>query len=425
MMVTDQSTEGAMANGKRIVICLDGTWQNPYRVKQRDDGSRVLKPSNVLKLSRAVLPRDPSDRCSQITYYDAGIGALVTYPGRANRLLCLVDRILGGIWGAGFEANIEEAFRFLAHNHAAGDRVFVFGFSRGAAQARALTHFLDWLGGVPAKDDAYFGPLFFLHWIESRGRGRPEDVTTSDGRRPDHPMKPVTVELLGVWDTVLALGSRFHAARGSSTGKWSFFVRPHPAACVSHTRQALAIDERRFDYQPELFGGCADHQTLVQRWFAGSHTNIGGGYVNDGLANIPFRWLADEAAALGLALDHDYVKHFNPYPQARLYSSSSVFFSAFELLRLRFGGGRRRLTDHPPEAGLEIDRSVIHRIRSDPAEHDQLDRYRPANVLRLLAGRTDLDAAFDAMGLSAEQRRLPPDVVEAIRAMTASARRTP
>lgn len=411
-----------MENGKRIVICLDGTWQNPYRMRQRDDGSRVLKPSNVLKLSRAVPANGGGKGRSQITYYDAGIGALVTYPGRANRLLCLVDRVLGGIWGAGFEANIEEAFRFLAHNFAAGDRVFVFGFSRGAAQARALTHFLDWLGGVPAKGDAYFGPLFFLHWIKTRGAGRSEDVTTADGRRPDHPMTPVEVDLLGVWDTVLALGSRFHTGRRSSTGKWSFFVRPQPALCVAHARQALAVDERRFDYQPEVFVGCADHQTLVQRWFAGSHTNIGGGYVNDGLANISFRWLVDEAAALGLSFDHDYIKHFNPYPQAQLYRSSSLFFSAFELLRLRFGGGRRRLTGRPPEAGLEIDRSVIHRIRSDAAEHDQLDRYRPANVFDSLAGETDLDAIFDAMGLTAEQRRLPPDVVETIRAMKANAR---
>ena len=410
-----------MVNGKRIVICLDGTWQNPYKMRLRDDGSRVLKPSNVLKLSRAVLPVDTGDGRSQITYYDAGIGALVTYPGQANRALCLVDRILGGVWGAGFEANIEQAFRFLAHNYAAGDRVFVFGFSRGAAQARALTHFLDWLGGVPAKGDAYFGPLFFLHWVETRGRGCPEDVTTSDGRRPDLPMTPVTVDLLGVWDTVLALGSRFHTARGTSTGKWSFLVRPQPAACVTNARQALAVDEKRFDYQPEIFTGCADHQTLAQRWFAGSHTNIGGGYVNDGLANIPLRWLTDEASALGLSLDRDYIKHFNPYPQAQFYSSSSLFFSAFELLRLRFGGGRRRLTDHPSGTGLEIDRSVIHRIRSDPAEHDQLDSYRPQNVLSYLASQGNLDATFDTMGLNAEQRRLPPDVVEAVRAIQAKA----
>ena len=410
---------------KTIVICLDGTWQNPYKMRQRDDGSRVLKPSNVLKLSRAILPINSDDHRPQITYYDAGIGALVKYPGRANRTLSLADRLLGGVWGAGFEANIEEAFRFLAHNHTPGDRVFIFGFSRGAAQARALTHFLDWLGGVPSKGDAYFGPLFFLHWVESRGRGRPEDVSTADGRRPDLPMTPVKVDLLGVWDTVLALGSRFHSARGSSTGRWSFYVRPQPARCVAHARQALAVDERRFDYQPEIWVDCADHQTLSQRWFAGSHSNIGGGYVEDGLANISFRWLVDETSMLGLGFDGDYVKHFNPYPQARLYPSSSLLFSAFELLRLRFGGGKRHLTGYPPEAGLELHRSVIHRIRSAAAEHDQLDRYRPPNVLSYLAAQQDLESFLDRIGLAEEHRRLPPDVLETIRATGASAEGPP
>ncbi len=410
-----------MQQGKRIVICLDGTWQNPYRMRQRDDGSRVLKPSNVLKLSRAVLPDGLDDHTPQITYYDAGIGAVVRYPGRANRALSLADRFLGGIWGAGFEANIEEAFRFLAHNHTPGDRVFIFGFSRGAAQARALTHFLDWLGGVPAKGDTYFGPLFFLHWVKTRGLGRPEDVVTADGRRPDHPMNPVTVDLLGVWDTVTALGSRLHNTRGTSMSKWFFYVRPEPAACVSNARQALAIDEQRFDYQPEIWLGCAANQTLSQRWFAGSHTNIGGGYVEDGLANISFRWLVDEASELGLGFDGDYAKHFKAYPQARLYPSSSLLFSAFELLRLRFGGGKRSLMGYQPEAGLELHRSVIHRIRSATAEHEQLDRYRPPNVLSYLAAQDDLGVTLETIGLTEEQRHLPPDVLETIRATATSA----
>lgn len=403
-----------MADGKRIVICLDGTWQNPYKMRQRDDGSRVLKPSNVLKLSRAVLPADPEDGRPQLTYYDAGIGALVKYAGRANRLLSLADRLLGGIWGAGFEANVEEAFRFLAHNHEPGDRVFIFGFSRGAAQARALSRFLGWLGGVPGKGDAYFGPLLYLHWITTRGRGRPDEVTTADGRGPDRPMTPISIELLGVWDTVLALGSRLHTARGTSSGKWSFFVRPEPASCVRHARQALAIDERRFDYQPEIWLRCSDHQTLSQRWFAGSHTNVGGGYVEDGLANIPFRWLVREASRLGLAFDHDYVKHFNPYPQAALTPSSGRLYSAVELLRLRFGGGARSLVGLPAGAGLSLDRSVIHRIRSDPGVHEQLDLYRPANVIAYLAAHPDIGGLLESIGLDAGRDALPDDVREAI-----------
>lgn len=403
-----------MGSGTRIVIGLDGTWQNPYKSRQRDDGSRVLKPTNVLKLTRAVLPADPADGRPQLTWYDAGIGALVKYPGWANRTLSLLDRVLGGVWGAGFEANVEEAFRFLVHNHRPGDRVFIFGFSRGAAQARALTHFLDWLGGLPVKADAYFGPLFFLHFVRSRGRGRPDEVATADGTRPDHPMVPVTVELLGVWDTVLALGSRLHAAAGSSSRRWSFLVRSTPAACVRHARQALAIDERRLDFRPELWQGCAPHQSLEQRWFAGSHSNVGGGYVQDGLANISLRWLLDEAESLGLAVDRDFVRPYNPYPQARLYPSLSLLTRVAELVRLRTGGGRRSLVGHPASANLVIDRSVIHRLRSNPAEHEQLELYRPSNLIDWLASQTDLAAALAGLGLDVEASTLPADVLQEI-----------
>lgn len=409
-----------MTESKRIVICLDGTWQNPYKMRQRDDGSRVLKPTNVLKLARAVRPKGHGDGAIQLTHYDPGIGALVRYPGPANRILALADRLLGGIWGAGFENGIEEAFRFLVHNHRQGDAVFVFGFSRGAAQARALTRFIDWLGGVPAKGDAYFGPLYFLHWVRSRGAGDPAQVITSDGRRPDSPLRPVVVELLGVWDTVMALGSRLHTRRGTSGGRWRFYLGDEPARCVRHARQALAIDERRYDFMPEIWRGAAEDQTLIQRWFAGSHSNVGGGYVLDGLANIPFRWLADEAAALGLDLDEDYLKHFNPYPQARLYPTSGTASRALELLRLRLRGGRRRLIGHPESAALQLDRSVVHRIRSTPAEHEQLDRYRPANVVELLASLEDLDRALSDMGLNREQCRLPADVANAIRDIAAT-----
>ena len=409
---------------KNIVICLDGTWQNPYQVKQRDDGSRVLKPSNVLKLARAVLPFDPSDRRPQITYYDVGIGAVVTYPGRPNALLSFADRLLGGGWGAGFESNVEEAFRFLTHNYCKGDQVFVFGFSRGAAEARALTHFIDWLGGVPAKSDAYFAPLLFLHYVMTRGAGRPEEVATADGNRPGETMIPAEIEFLGVWDTVMALGSRFHATTKTSTAGRVFYVADTPAVCVKKARQALAIDERRYDFRPEVWLAAGENHDLEQRWFAGSHSNIGGGYVNDGLANIPFRWLMDEAAQSGLAVDREFVKPYRPYPQARLYRSTGLVYQTLELVRFRSGKGRRPLVGYPLSARMSLDRSVIHRIRSDPHDHPQLELYRPDNVFELLAAENDLDGFLAGLGLNPVESRLPKEVVAAIRALQRGSGRT-
>jgi len=126
---------------RRLVLCHDGTSNSDFDEKRRDQGQAVLKPTNVLKLSRAVLPWDPATRREQITYYEVGVGSLTRYPGAANRLLFQTDRTLGGVEGAGFEANIESALTFLVLNYQPGDEVFVFGFSRGAATARGLTRF--------------------------------------------------------------------------------------------------------------------------------------------------------------------------------------------------------------------------------------------------------------------------------------------
>ncbi|MYH56836.1 MAG: DUF2235 domain-containing protein, partial [Boseongicola sp. SB0675_bin_26] len=108
----------------RLVLCLDGTWNSPFKPVTRDDGSKVLKPTNPLKLARAVRPVDDAG-ARQLTYYDSGIGALGVYPGKSNAILSFFDSKLGGMFGAGFEANVEEAASFLALNYTRGDHVFV------------------------------------------------------------------------------------------------------------------------------------------------------------------------------------------------------------------------------------------------------------------------------------------------------------
>src|SRR5258706_10146196 len=81
---------------KRVVLCLDGTWNSGYEQRQRRDGHTVLKPTNPLKLCRAVFPFDGTTGRMQIVYYDLGVGALAEYPGTSNRLLRITDRMLGG-----------------------------------------------------------------------------------------------------------------------------------------------------------------------------------------------------------------------------------------------------------------------------------------------------------------------------------------
>lgn len=410
-------TEGevGMANSpRRLVLCLDGTWQNTYRAKQRDDGSKVLKPSNVLKLSRAVLPRDPADGRTQITFYDTGVGAQVKYPGLANKILRFCDSKLGGAWGAGFETNVEEAFRFLVHNYREGDQVFLFGFSRGASQVRALTGFLDWLGGIPTKGDAYFGPLYFHTYVTSRGKADPDSVVTSSGHGPSEDLVKVRIDFLGVWDTVLALGTRFGKQVGTSSPKYAYLLGKAPAKCVRHARQALAIDEARDDFRPEIWREARNGQTLEQRWFAGCHANVGGGNLKDGLANGPLCWLLEEAKAQGLAIDGDFLGFYDSYPQARLYDSRSLLYVILDWIRRRPRGGRRVLTGHPPEARLDLDASVLKRMVADHTRHKQMsETYAPENLVAFLADQPDVDAYFRGKGV--DPAKLPPETRERIR----------
>jgi uncharacterized protein (DUF2235 family) len=415
---------------RRLVLCLDGTWNSAYSQRKRSDGHAVLKPSNVLKLARSVVPDDAATGRSQLVYYDIGVGSLAKYPGVPNRVLAVADKGLGGVWGAGFEGNVEDALAFLANNHVAGDEVFVFGFSRGAATAQAVTRFLDWAGGLPTKRDVYYLAQLFRDYVVSRGaRTRTAALAKINEQRaaerkplaPLDPFEPVRVEVLGVWDTVMALGSRFRA-RGehTSTVSRSFHVGASPPACVQHARQALAIDEVRFDFRPEIWTKAAPGQTLEQRWFAGVHSNVGGGYVDDGLANLAFTWMLGEATSHGLAVDVPFTKKYNGYAQDRLYRSESIFFRGFDAARRRAGRGERSLVGQPATANLKLDRSVLWRICTDPKKNKKTrpgelvhpdfgDKpYRPDNVLRFLAAQPDLDAYLATLPI--DPTDLPQDV---------------
>lgn len=105
---------------KRIIICADGTWNTP---DEEDDG--VATPTNVGKMSHAILPQAP-DKKLQIVFYDEGIG---TDKGQ---------RFLGGALGLGLSKNVIDAYRFLVNNYQDGDDLYFFGFSRGAYTVRSL-----------------------------------------------------------------------------------------------------------------------------------------------------------------------------------------------------------------------------------------------------------------------------------------------
>ncbi len=381
---------------KRFVICLDGTWNNASKENERDDGSKVFRPTNVLKMARATEKFDSNGNL-QITYYDEGVGAMNRAPNFRTKMVRFFDNKLGGGWGAGFEVNIEEAYTFLANNYDHDDEVFIFGFSRGASQARSLCKLIEWAGGFPVKNDVYYVPRIVTAYLEAKGQGSVKTlIDTLNGRRlarNDQPLEPFLVPkmtFLGVWDTVLALGSRIEAREGSCDESLRFHTPSTPPRMLRSIRHALAIDERRHDFQPEIFDGPGECRDFEQRWFAGVHSNVGGGLMDDSLANCALLWMCEEAGAKGLAMNPDYLKFFRCYAAGKA-SGKTIFYKAGDALMRPIRGfhGIRQLTSAP---GSTLDKSVLKRLNANPAEHKNLaGPYRPENLLAYLAANPGYD----------------------------------
>lgn len=374
----------------RYVICLDGTWNNASKETERNDGSRVFRPTNVLKLARATRKID-DEGVLQVTYYDAGVGAMNRAPNVRTKVVRFFDNKLGGGWGAGFEVNIEEAYSFLANNYDDGDEIFIFGFSRGASQARSLCHLINWVGGFPSKDDVYYVPRFFSAYLNARGQGNASKLVGEINERrrkrnqvPLEPLKVPKIVFLGVWDTVLALGSRILARNGSSKKSYRFHTPSTPPEAISKIRQALSIDERRHDFQPEIWSESGSCKDLKQRWFSGVHSNVGGGLIDDSLANCALRWMCDEAVASGLALNPSYLSHFREYPEGHASAKSNTYKVGDAIMRpVRGFRGVRVLGDAP---NASLDSSVLRRLKADPTKHEGLDeKYCPKNLMKFLA----------------------------------------
>ena len=372
----------------RLVVCLDGTWNSPFQSETRDDGTDVLKPTNPLKLARAVLPTDTNGH-RQIVYYDSGMGALGCYPGLSNQLLDFVDTKLGGIWGAGFEANVEQAANFIALNLTPGAELLLFGFSRGAAQARALAKFLDWMGGVPNKADAYYIPIFFRHYLATHGqRGTQRDRQLFKRYHLRSPSKRAdrVSRRLGYRD---GSGAHVHApktaprSKGVLSTSMTSQVAPEQ---MSSTRAKHSPLTRAYDFRPEIWQGSGSRQTLEQLWFPGAHSNVGGSYVRDGLANCALHWIVNEAKEVGLVVDVPFLSKYRCYPQHEMGDTQSAFWRAREALQFKRGKGVRSLTGHPDSSHLSFHKSVIQRFCANSAEHDWLGKpYRPVEVVEVMS----------------------------------------
>lgn len=396
---------------RRLVLCLDGTWNSTFAKGERDDGSSIAKPSNVLKLARAVLPVTDSGE-SQIVYYDAGIGGDADTDG-GSAFFADIQKKKQGMWGLGFNANVEQALTFLSNNYQSNgkDTVYVYGFSRGAATARAIVKIIDWIGGLPSKKDVYYLPEIlefyrkhkakrsYREFQEQRGLCITDRRTKKKYPRFDR-IVPIEIEVLGVWDTVYALGSQTTKVKNGA-----FHRDRSPPKIVRNALHAVALDEQRANFAPALWEDSLPHQNMVQMWFPGVHSNVGGGYPHDGMANVALKWMIACSAENGLEFDYSYLSHYGPYERDRLYNSRSLGYKAFDWVRFKDSG--RNILDLPESGNHRFHPCILARVLATKAEilkvaadrksrDYQVDVYRPEQIKRYIENQADPLEACEA-----------------------------
>jgi uncharacterized protein (DUF2235 family) len=388
---------------KDIVICCDGT------------GNEINTTiSNVLKLYR-VLEKDEGQR----VYYHPGVGT-IGLQSTWQRLKQEAYGVFGLATGAGLDEDTLAAYRFLCRTYQDGDRVWLFGFSRGAYTVRVLAAFIQVIGLLPPDQIGLAGYAFSAY------KNASANSQSSDGHSSDSKAKTfldeawhfsqvaggyhVPIEFMGVWDTVASIivprQDQFLLDLQTLV-----YTRTNPS--VKKFRQAISIDERRRmfrlnrwiepqKYRSNIFDpSTAIDQDIRQVRFAGVHADIGGGYpeTESGLSKFPLLWMIEQAAAAGLRVDRSMVNHLGwsqprpgsthiyvePDPTAQLHVSLNAAWEILEWLPKRakwrewperksfIGWYLPRGEPRSIPEGAIIHRSVIERMA-------KVQSYRPINM---------------------------------------------
>jgi uncharacterized protein (DUF2235 family) len=317
---------------KHIILLSDGT----------GNSSAKLFKTNVWRVYQALDLADPKDpqEPRQFVYYDDGVGTSSFKP----------LALLGGALGVGLARNVRDLYAFLCRNYEDGDKIFAFGFSRGAFTIRVLNGLVLSQGVIKYNGDeaelqrlsaaAYrafrrerfpqkFGLAGPLRWLRdgviaawNRIRRRTQYVKAWNIEVP-------RVEFLGLWDTVDAYGLPIdELTRAIDYWVWPLTMRDlnlHPH--VFRARHALALDDERNTFHPRMWNEepdpdrpqvgvpngnrtttHIDQERISQVWFAGVHTNVGGGYPDDSLAHVSLVWMIDEAKKRGLRFQEPAVQ---------------------------------------------------------------------------------------------------------------------
>jgi uncharacterized protein (DUF2235 family) len=365
---------------KNIVICCDGT-NNKFGQAN----------TNVVKLFSAAV-QQPGE---QVVFYDPGVGTF-SDTAALTPVAKWATRTMGSAFGYGISRNLANAYEFLSVHFEPDDRIFLFGFSRGAYAARCLASLIFVCGLLHRehRNLISYAIELFKHEYGTAAKlveaERKRTGTAPPLRLPlcrafadtfsDRPR----IHFLGVWDTVSSVGTLYNPLKLPYT-RWNPIVR--------RVRHAIAIDERRKFFRQNLWSA-QENADVKQVWFAGDHSDVGGGYdeAESGLSKIALEWMVREAEAAELRVDAAEVPRIlppvgsapPPAPadcNAQMHNELDKFgWKAAQLVPRRvWAQGRSRFRFSPTELPRYIEaRSLIHhtvfdRMRGQPG-------YRPKNL---------------------------------------------
>lgn len=357
--------------GRDLFVCCDGTWNIP----ENESPTHI---SRIAKLAAADQSGPP-----RIVYYMRGVG------GRYA-----MDRVLGGGIGQGLHANIKDAYLFLAANYREGDRVFVFGFSRGAFTARCVVGMIEAVGLLKPN---------FTHQLGRAYRQYRDALRESEPTLDDQWVSQPKIEFLGVFDTVGALGI---PVRGfDETYKFRNNLLPRS---VNHARHALAIHEGRTNFTPTVWKAAddeddrnTDSDRVEQRWFVGVHSDVGGGYKHDrqqfgNVGYFSLKWMLDELTKkcgvelAGCDLVLEQLRAQEEPDKFEIHDSMKLSFWLFDKLRwvsrLLHDGDFSRFNRRLAESGAyrqSVDPSVWDLYLSDNAFKREFVANQPESFFTL------------------------------------------
>ena len=405
-----------MDNSRNIVICCDGT------------GNEISENiSNVLKLYRCLRKTEKTEP-RQMVFYDPGVGTLArpdpwhklkqdfppswgSPPAMGSMTMCC------GLW-------------FLVENWREGDRIYLFGFSRGAYTVRVLAGLIHKMGLItPNRPISRVGPDRLQAVLLRRGAKLRENSggspTPAPPRRPSRPRRTTTprssrasprragrtIRFVGVWDTVASVivprADRLYLAEPGRAGLDA--AEPEradlPAGDLDR-RAALHVP-------PEEVGRAADLQAralqrrrrppqdILQVWFAGVHSDIGGGYPEKRIRAVEISAAVDDRRgrqgraqiqpanvnqlAWGIPRKNSPYSYVAPNPEAMLHNSLHGAWWLLEFIpklakykewparQTYFGLYIPDAEPRPIPEGAFVHESVVKRM-------EKVREYRPVNL---------------------------------------------